>query len=102
MATSSEVQQSVSSSNIESDGKKSAEDEIELPKDFEPGASRVRVLLSTGSYDEEIVTDDNYQRKGSCISEIEQGVTNVDVSDSSAEKAEINDPNKNDVIENFH
>lgn len=97
MATSCEVQQTASSQTEVSDDKKTTEDEIELPKDFEPGASRVRVLLSTGSYEEENVANDNfenYHRKGSCISEIEQGVADVNISDSKTNEAEINEPDK--------
>ncbi|GIX70184.1 vacuolar fusion protein MON1 homolog A [Caerostris extrusa] len=65
---------------------KTTEDEIDLPKDFEPGASSGAVLLSTGSFEEESVSDENFHdyhhRKSSCISEIEKRVSDVELNDS--------------------
>lgn len=101
MASSCEEQLTESSHKVNVEDKKSSEDEIELPKDFEPGASRVGVLLSTGSYEEEIVSNDdfdNFHRKGSCISEIEQGVADVDVSDPKADEADLQEHDKKDDV----
>lgn len=100
MASSCDKQLTESSHEENLEDKKSSEDEIELPKDFEPGASRVGVLLSTGSYEEEIVSNDefdNFNRKGSCISEIEQGVADVSVSDSKADETDLQEHDKKDV-----
>lgn len=97
MATSTADQ--LSASSRKDSQEKKSEDEIELPKDFEPGAARVAALLSTGSYEEENVTNedfDNYHRKGSCISEIEQGVAEAEITDSKPNEAETM-PDKNDV-----
>ena len=100
MASSCEEQLTAPSHKVDLEDKKSSEDEIELPKDFEPGASRVGVLLSTGSYEEESVSNDdfdNFHRKGSCISEIEQGVTELDFSDSKTDEAEYQESDKKEA-----
>lgn len=100
MASSCEEQLIASSHKAGIEDKKSSEDEIELPKDFEPGASRVGVLLSTGSYEEESVSNDdfdNFHRKGSYISEIEQGVTDVDLPDSKAKEADCQESDKKEA-----
>lgn len=59
---------------LPSANKERCEEDIEIPKDFEPGASKEAVLLPTASYEEDNGSNsefDDYQhRKGSCISEI--------------------------------
>lgn len=105
MASSSEDQRTASCQQESSNDKKSSEDEIELPKDFEPGASRVAVLLSTGSYEEESVSNEdfgNFHRKGSCISEIEHGVAVVDLKDSKADSTDNQEPEKNENDVRFY
>ncbi|XP_042895064.1 protein SAND [Parasteatoda tepidariorum] len=67
------------------DTKICCEDEHELPKNFEPGASRTSVLLSTKSLEEESVSNEEFQvlqRKSSCISEIEKSVAGISLEDN--------------------
>lgn len=88
--------------NYSSKPNKISEDESELPKDFEPGASRASVLLSTGSIEEESVTNEfeDYKRKSSCISEIEKRVSEVELGESISEDASLEESGKkrSDVI----
>lgn len=72
------------------------EDESELPKDFEPGASRASVLLSTGSIEEESVAAEfeDYKRRSSCISEIEKRVSDVKLDESISEDAPLEESGK--------
>ncbi|GBN08614.1 hypothetical protein AVEN_103451-1 [Araneus ventricosus] len=101
-----ENENSVSDKCLVKDGK-IAEDEIDLPKDFEPGASAAKVLLSTGSFEEESVSDENFHdyhhRKSSCISEIEKRVSDVELNDSVNDEAppEERGKKKDEVIYNF-
>ncbi|XP_035204866.1 vacuolar fusion protein MON1 homolog A-like [Stegodyphus dumicola] len=110
MATSKVENESNVAISSSEDGvaKTAVEDEIELPKDFEPGASRVAILLSTGSYEEESVSNEdfeNFSRKSSCISEIEQGVSAVDLNDSlpkqalqSSDNSSKDEESKNEMV----
>ncbi|PRD21896.1 UNVERIFIED_CONTAM: hypothetical protein NCL1_50544 [Trichonephila clavipes] len=84
-------------SSLLKDGK-TTEDEIDLPKDFEPGASSASVLLSTRSFEEENVSDENfedYHRKSSCISEIEKRVSDVELNDSVGDEPHLDERGKN-------
>ncbi|XP_054711545.1 vacuolar fusion protein MON1 homolog A-like [Uloborus diversus] len=97
MASSEEKQDEVSCSE-EKEYQKSIEEEIELPKDFEPGASRVGILLSTASYEEESVSNgefDDFSRKSSCISEIEQGVSAIEQNVSEPQETKTDEEEKN-------
>ncbi|GFU35335.1 vacuolar fusion protein MON1 homolog A [Nephila pilipes] len=90
-------QNNVVDSSLLKDGK-TAEDEIDLPKDFEPGASSASVLLSTRSFEEENVSDENfedYHRKSSCISEIEKRVSEVELNDSVNVEPSLDERGKN-------